>query len=61
MLSLDVQLYELMVLSLKWAFLNPEIRKVFFDGKKDIEALHYLFKIGIRNVFDIQATHMALA
>jgi hypothetical protein len=31
---------------LKTVFMNPNIRKVFFDGKKDLEALHYVMGIG---------------
>ncbi len=45
---------------LKSLFLNPNIRKVFFDGKKDIEAMHFVMGVGIHNVFDAQAVHMAL-
>lgn len=41
-----------MVNVLKAAFLDKNIRKVFFDCKKDIEALHYVLGIGIQNVFD---------
>jgi ribonuclease D len=41
------------------AFLNPLIRKVFFDGKKDLEALHYILNVGVINFVDTQAQHMA--
>ena len=44
---------------LKCAFLDSRVRKVFFDGKKDLEALHYLLGVGVRNYIDVQATHMA--
>lgn len=43
---------------LKYAFLNPNIRKVFFDCKKDLEALHFILEIGCKNVIDAQAIHM---
>ena len=33
--------------------MNPNIRKVFFDGKKDLEALHYLMGIGMANFIDV--------
>jgi hypothetical protein len=45
---------------LKSAFLNTSIRKVFFDGKKDLEALHYILNVGCKNFVDAQAGHMAL-
>ena len=32
---------------------------VFFDGKKDLEALHYLLGVGTRNMVDAQVMHMA--
>jgi hypothetical protein len=32
--------------------LKDDIRKVFFDCKKDLEALHYILGVGTRNVFD---------
>ncbi len=44
---------------LKTVFMDPKIRKVFFDGKKDLEALHYLMGFGIQNFVDVQAGHMA--
>ena len=47
-------------LVLKALFLNLAIHKVFFDGKKDIEALHFILGVGIHNVYDVQAVHMAL-
>ena len=39
--------------------MNPAIRKVFFDGKKDLEALHYLMGFGVQNFVDVQVGHMA--
>jgi ribonuclease D len=37
---------------LKYLFLNEDIRKVFFDCKKDIEAMHFIMGIGVKNIFD---------
>lgn len=38
---------------LKCVFLDPSIRKVFFDGKKDLEALHYILGVGCKNFVDV--------
>ncbi len=38
---------------LKCVFLDPSIRKVFFDGKKDLEALHYILGVGVKNFVDV--------
>ncbi len=51
---------ELVSSVLRRAFLDERIRKVFFDGKKDLEALHYILNVGTRNFIDAQALHMAL-
>jgi len=37
---------------LKSVFLNPNIRKVFFDGKRDLEALHFIIGVGCNNFYD---------
>lgn len=54
----DENLLNLVSSVLKSAFLDDRIRKVFFDGKKDLEALHYLLNVGTRNFIDAQAVHM---
>lgn len=59
-LDRNEQLLQLTSNVLKSAFLNDSIRKVFFDGKKDLEALHYIMNVGVRNFIDAQAVHMAL-
>lgn len=60
MIDKNEQLLQLTSNVLKSAFLNDNIRKVFFDGKKDLEALHYIMNVGVRNFIDAQAVHMAL-
>lgn len=59
-ISKDENLLQLLSETLKVIFLDPNIRKVFFDGKKDIEALHFILGVGVRNVIDTQVIHMAL-
>ena len=54
------ELLQLVSSVLKCSFLDSRVRKVFFDGKKDLEALHYLLGVGVRNYLDVQATHMAM-
>ena len=39
-------------------FENSSVVKVFFDGRKDLEALHNLMNIGCVNYLEIQAMHM---
>eukprot|EP00347_Sterkiella_histriomuscorum_P003420 403364361 len=39
-------------------FMDESIRKVVFDGKGDVEALHFILETGVRNVFDIQVGHL---
>ncbi|CDW90021.1 3-5 exonuclease family protein [Stylonychia lemnae] len=56
----DEQLLQLTIQVLKCVFLNPSIRKVFFDGKRDLEALHFIIGVGIQNFYDAQAMHMTL-
>ncbi|CDW72630.1 UNKNOWN [Stylonychia lemnae] len=56
----DKNLLQLTIQVLKCIFLNPSIRKVFFDGKRDLEALHFIIGVGIRNFYDAQAIHMTL-
>ena len=51
-LDKNEQLLQLVATVLKCVFLNPDIRKVFFDGKKDMEALHFILGVGTANVFD---------
>ncbi|CDW77758.1 3-5 exonuclease family protein [Stylonychia lemnae] len=58
MLEQDLVLMEKAQNVLSFIFMNESIRKVFFDGRKDIEALHFILNIGVRNSFDIQAVHM---
>ena len=58
-LSKDQELLDLTSEVLKCVFLNTSIRKVFFDGKKDLEALHYILGVGCKNFYDAQAIHMA--
>ena len=40
--------------------MNPKIRKVFFDGKKDVEAMHFILGVGIRNMIDAQVVFMVV-
>jgi ribonuclease D len=58
-LSQDENLLQLVTDCIKTVFMDPKIRKVFFDGKKDLEALHYLMGFGIQNFVDVQIGHMA--
>ena len=57
-LSQDHQLLEMITLALKYLFQNKSIRKVFFDGRRDLEALHFILGVGAQNVFDVQIAHM---
>jgi hypothetical protein len=52
-LNKDENLLSLTVNVLKAAFLNKNIKKVFFDCKRDLEALHYILGIGSQNVVDV--------
>ena len=52
-LNKDENLLSLIVNVLKIAFLNKNIRKVFFDCKRDLEALHYILGVGTQNVIDV--------
>ena len=56
----DENLLQLVTETLKAVFLNPQIRKVFFDGKKDVEAMHFILGVGIRNMIDAQVVFMVL-
>lgn len=49
-----------MIQVLKAVMLKEGIRKVFFDCKRDLEALHYILGVGCRNVYDVQPMHMTL-
>jgi len=59
-LDKNEHLLQLTASVLKSAFLDDNIRKVFFDGKRDLEALHYILGVGTRNFVDAQALHMGL-
>eukprot|EP00347_Sterkiella_histriomuscorum_P014499 403360645 len=59
-LSQDEGLLQLTIQVLKCVFLDSGIRKVFFDGKKDVEALHFILGVGCNNYYDTQALHMVL-
>jgi ribonuclease D len=39
---------------------DPKIEKVFFDCRKDCEALHFILGICPKNIIDIQAVHLLL-
>eukprot|EP00347_Sterkiella_histriomuscorum_P022713 403337439 len=54
----DFQLYSNVRKVLNSVFMDQSIRKVFFDGRKDIEALHFILWTGIKNAFDVQGIHM---
>lgn len=56
----DEHLRSLLQSVLRQTFLNDSVRKVFFDGKRDLEALHFVVGVGTRNFVDAQALHMAL-
>lgn len=49
----NYDLLTLMIDVLKFIFKNPNIRKVLFDGKWDLEALHNILGVGNANIFDI--------
>lgn len=40
---------------------DPKIEKIFFDCRKDAEALHKKLKCCVQNVYDIQAMHMTIS